>query len=116
MSTIGERLKKAREKKEFTQVQVMEHTGINNKTLSGYENDVSTPDPESFKLLSTLYGVTIDYLMGNDSETIKRTSTPTKAYHNIDATGLAEEDIRKVEEYIELLKQKYNPDGTLKKK
>lgn len=68
MSIIGERLKKAREKKELSQVQVMELTGINNKTLSGYENNVSTPDPDTFKLLANLYGVTIDYLMGNESE------------------------------------------------
>ncbi|KAB3529197.1 XRE family transcriptional regulator, partial [Alkaliphilus pronyensis] len=41
---------------------------------------------------------------------------PTKAYHNLDKSGLSEEDIEKVEEYIEFLKQKYDPDGSLKGK
>jgi hypothetical protein len=42
--------------------------------------------------------------------------TITKAYHNLDTAGLSEEDIKKAEDYIEFLKQKYNPDGTLREK
>ena len=41
---IGAVLKNARENKEFTQKQVMELTGINKKSLSGYENNVAEPD------------------------------------------------------------------------
>ena len=37
MKDIGAVLKNARENKEFTQKQVMELTGINKKSLSGYE-------------------------------------------------------------------------------
>lgn len=38
---IGEFLKAAREDLDLSQVRVMELTGINNKTLSGYENNPS---------------------------------------------------------------------------
>ena len=44
MKDIGAVLKNARENKEFTQKQVMELTGINKKSLSGYENNVAEPD------------------------------------------------------------------------
>lgn len=68
MKNIGERLRYAREKKNLKQIQVMKLTQgkINNKTLSGYENNVSEPDIESLKILSELYEVSIDWLIGKE--------------------------------------------------
>lgn len=68
MSSLGERLREAREKKNLKQIQVMRHTGINNKTLSGYENNVSEPDMETLQILADLYEVKIDYFYGNKVE------------------------------------------------
>ena len=123
MSSMGEKLRKAREKKELTQIQVRELTGINNKTLSGYENNVSTPDPETFKLLATLYDVTIDYLMGREnikkhSESEEKDSLSKQAEDIIKidpdlfvqmcrATFLPEEDRKKIREYSAMLLEKY---------
>ena len=44
MEHIGEILWTAREDNFYTQKKVMELTGINRKTLSGYENSVAEPD------------------------------------------------------------------------
>ena|SRR5690625_4825186 len=63
MSTLGDRLKIARERKGYTQIKVKEHTNINNKTLSGYENDVSEPDVKTLITLADLYGVSYDWLL-----------------------------------------------------
>jgi transcriptional regulator with XRE-family HTH domain len=68
MSSLGDRLKEARERKNLKQIQVMRHTGINNKTLSGYENGVSEPDMESLKILADFYEVDLDYLFGRQKE------------------------------------------------
>ena len=57
MKDIGAVLKNARENKEFTQKQVMELTGINKKSLSGYENNVAEPDLQTFATLINLYGL-----------------------------------------------------------
>jgi transcriptional regulator with XRE-family HTH domain len=123
MSSIGERLRKSREKKELSQIQVKELTGINNKTLSGYENNVSTPDPEAFKLLATLYDVTIDYLMGREnikkySESEEKSSLSKQAEDIIKidpdlfvqmcrASYLPEEDRKKIREYSAMLLEKH---------
>lgn len=64
MSIVSERLRAARTKKSLSQVDVMRLTKINNKTLSGYENAVSEPDYASLVLLSNIYGVSTDYLLG----------------------------------------------------
>jgi len=65
---IANRLRNARELTGKSQTQVSKDTGINNKTLSGYERGVSEPDLKTLKLLSDYYGVSLNYLLGN-SET-----------------------------------------------
>ncbi|NRQ56083.1 helix-turn-helix transcriptional regulator [Brevibacillus sp. HD1.4A] len=62
MAWSGDRLREAREKKNLKQTQVRDRTGINNKTLSGYENSVSEPDLETLKTLAELYEVSVDWL------------------------------------------------------
>lgn len=64
MNLIAERLRDARKQIGLTQIQVMERTNINHKTLSGYENGVSEPDLETVMILAKLYNVTTDYLLG----------------------------------------------------
>ena len=63
MTTLGDRLKIARERKGFTQVEVRERTNINNKTLSGYEKNVSEPDTNTLSLLADLYEVSYRWLL-----------------------------------------------------
>lgn len=64
MSIIHERLRIARENADLKQTDVAKLTNINNKTLSGYENGVSNPDPDTIATLAQLYKVTTDYLLG----------------------------------------------------
>lgn len=64
MENFGFALRLAREKKGLTQKQVMALTGINNKTLSGYENGVSEPDMDTLDTLLKLYGVSAGKLFG----------------------------------------------------
>ena len=54
MVSFGERLKRARKRKGLTQAQVMEMTGITDKSLSRYENGASAPDPDSILTLIRL--------------------------------------------------------------
>src|SRR5690625_3096838 len=63
MTTLGERLRIARDRKGLTQVQVKSRTNINNKTLSGYEKDVSEPDTKTLSLLADLYEVDYRWLL-----------------------------------------------------
>lgn len=60
MKNIGLVLKNARENKDYTQKKVMELTGINSKSLSGYENNVAEPDLKTLADLANLYELSID--------------------------------------------------------
>jgi transcriptional regulator with XRE-family HTH domain len=64
MDTLGERLKLARKQADYSQLDVYRLTDINNKTLSHYENNSTTPDPETLKKLIKLYNVPADYILG----------------------------------------------------
>lgn len=63
MTDIGFILKNARENKNLTQQKVMELTGINRKSLSGYENNVAEPDLSTFTVLLALYGLSADAVL-----------------------------------------------------
>lgn len=67
---FGKFLKAMREDLDLTQTEVMKKTGINNKTLSGYENNVAEPDLRTLSVLAELYGFSVDTMLGlnNDEE------------------------------------------------
>ena len=68
MKNIGQILKNAREDKELTQAEVMRITGINRKSLSGYENNVAEPDLMTFAELVKLYNLSADYILDIKSD------------------------------------------------
>ena len=69
MEHIGEILRTAREDNFYTQKKVMELTGINRKTLSGYENSVAEPDLDTFARLLRLYQLSADEVLGIKTST-----------------------------------------------
>ena len=66
MTSLGDRLKIARQKRGLKQVDVRERVNINNKTLSGYENNVSEPDTNTLITLAKLYEVSYEWLLTGD--------------------------------------------------
>ncbi|MFD1126594.1 helix-turn-helix domain-containing protein [Paenibacillus provencensis] len=62
MSSLGARLKKARESKRLTQQEVANHLGVSNGAISGYERNYRDPDTEILKKLADLYEVSLDWL------------------------------------------------------
>ena len=67
MFYLGERLRISRDAKGVTQIQTSKDIKINNKTLSGYERNVSEPDFDTIKVLAEYYDVSLDYLMGKSN-------------------------------------------------
>ncbi len=78
MNRLGYILKSAREDNDLTQIQVMRLTGINNKTLSGYENSLAEPDIDTLVTLFKLYGLSFDKAFGIDTDSAKTPPDPLK--------------------------------------
>lgn len=68
MLTFGERLRMARERAGLSQLDVYKAINLSNKSLSRYENDATTPDPETIKALIELYDVSADFILGLSDE------------------------------------------------
>lgn len=74
--TLGDRLRRLREKKEWTQKYAATVFGITSGALSNYERGERTPDAEMLKRIAEVYDVSIDYLIG------KRSLRENKQYLN----------------------------------
>ena len=63
-------LKKLREKTNLTQTEVARISGINLRNYNKYENNVTEPDIETLCKLADFYHVTIDELVGRNTDMI----------------------------------------------
>ena len=52
-----------RQSKNYTQIYVQMHTGIEQALLSKFENEERTPTTESLVRLADFYNVSIDYIL-----------------------------------------------------
>lgn len=115
--TLGERLKSLIAEKGIDQKKFAEIFSLSPTTVSGYVTNYRSPNDELKKKFADFFGVSVDYLIGHtDARNVPEKNVETRAYHNLDKLGLPEEAIKQVEDYIEFIKQKYNSDGTIKKK
>lgn len=86
MTTLGERLRKARKRKGMSQMDVFDAVGISNKSLSRYEKDDSAPSPEVLMRLSRLYDVSSEYILGLTTVMGHSSDTPQDGENLIDMT------------------------------
>ncbi len=64
---FGEEIKQIRIERSITQAQVSEATGIPQNTISWIESDKGIPNIYQCKLLADYYGISIDELIGRDT-------------------------------------------------
>ncbi len=114
---MNNRIRQLREEMKMSQIDLAKVFNITSATISQYELGKRFPDQETLEKLADYFSVSIDYLLcRTDIRNPQETKIETKAYHNLDKSGLPEEALRQIDEYIEFIKQKYNPDGSLKGK
>lgn len=67
MANFSERLRELRKENNLGQKEVGAWIGVSDSSIRKYESDGSrTPNPEAIKILAKKFGVTTDYLLGND--------------------------------------------------
>jgi len=72
MEGLGQRLTNLREHNGWTKTYVVKKLGLSNLgTYANYEYGTREPDLETLKKISKLYGVTVDYLIGNNEKSFK---------------------------------------------
>lgn len=61
---FGTRLKQLREENQLTQRNIATILNVSDRTVSYYENNQRTPDPNTLIKLAKFFNVSIDYLLG----------------------------------------------------
>ncbi|WP_277680357.1 helix-turn-helix domain-containing protein [Gracilibacillus dipsosauri] len=64
----GERLKKLRNKKGFSQKELTDRLNLNRSTYARYELCQTQPDFDTLDKLANFYDVTVDYLLGRSND------------------------------------------------
>ena len=70
--SFGEFLREKRQEKGFTQKELAKILGLNQSSISDWENDISRPDLETIFELCKLFNVTIYDLLGIDEYTFQK--------------------------------------------
>lgn len=64
--TVGERIKKARLEKGYTQLQLAEMIGVAKNTITGYETGTREPDSSRITAIANALNVSGDYIIGTE--------------------------------------------------
>lgn len=70
--TLGERLKKLRQERDWSQAELAQRLGIHQKQISGYERGVHVPATELLIRMAELFNVSLDYLAFDNREEVRR--------------------------------------------
>lgn len=74
--TLGQKITNLRKARGMTQEELSEAIGVTRQTISKWELDTSTPDLDYLCKLCDLFGVTADYLIRPEKETVETTPPP----------------------------------------
>lgn len=77
--TLGQKLTNLRKAQNMTQEELSEAIGVTRQTISKWELDTSTPDLDYLCKLCDLFGVTADYLIRPERETVETAETAETA-------------------------------------
>lgn len=107
MSLLNIRLKKLRELKGLTQVEVAEHFGIATRTLQHYEKGSRNPDYDRVILLAKYFNVSTDYLLGATDTPLSYEGELTEERRITEEIFLLSDENRKqLVDYLEFIKTK----------
>ena len=113
---FGDRLKELREEKGITQKNLGKVLNISDRVIGYYEaNDRFPKDETILKMIADYFNVSVDFLVGHKGPRLYQSEhiAEAKASYNLNIEGLPIEAIEKIEEYIELIRLKY--DSNIKK-
>lgn len=67
---IGKKIRSLRQQKGLSQIDLAKIIGVSKSTMSNYERNYSTPDPDVVVALANYFNVSIDYLYDYDERPI----------------------------------------------
>jgi Predicted transcriptional regulators len=107
--TFGERLRELRNEKGVTQKDLSKVICVSDRVIGYYEANNRFPkDVDILIKLSDYFNVSVDFLIGRSILRSLRSEYAGESSYSLDVNGLSAEAIKMAEEYIELLRLKYD--------
>lgn len=103
--TISYRLKELRKEKKMTQAKVAQSLGTTQQSYARWENGKVTPTSEKLAQIAKFYGVTTDYLLGDQSEEVDLSNVELLFRMTSDGMTKEEQKVFK-DELIEFMKER----------
>lgn len=82
--TLTEKLISLRKKNGLSQLDLAEKMSVSRQAISRWEVGTAVPTTDNLRVLSELYGVSIDYLLSDDAEMSDKIHTNDKSSEKID--------------------------------
>lgn len=115
---FGDRLRGLREEKGITQKQLGKVISVSDRVIGYYEsNDRFPKDELILKMLADYFSVSVDYLIGRTSLRSPQSEyvAEAKASYSLNIEDLPVEAVKMIEEYIELIRLKYDSNRKFKR-
>ena len=102
MSEFGERLKKARENKNWNQAELARAMNLTQASISQFEKGQRLPTPNNIYKFAKVLGVSREFLAGEDEGNFEK----SLLMRNL--KNLSPESLKKINDYVELIKNQKN--------
>lgn len=102
--TLGQKLKAARKKSEYTQMQLAELVGVKKSSISNWERDLNRPSTDMVQKLCDVLGVQPGYFFENGGTQQQLEGVRFALWGEID--GLDEAAMRDVLQFVQYIREK----------
>lgn len=100
---FANRVKKIRTDSNLTMEEMASRIGVTKSRVNMWENNGAVPRQDALTKIATEFSVSIDYLLGNDSEDAVMKENPTLQYLQRGLKKLDEKELKKAEAVLEAL-------------
>ena len=91
---VGEQIRRGRESLGMSQADLADAIWVSRNTVSNWETGATTPDIQSFVLMSALFGVTIDEMVKGDENVMARAVARDRNRLLVVGTGVSEPGVQ----------------------
>lgn len=105
MGDFNKILKLLRTSKNVTQDELAKALNISRSAVGMYEKGDREPDYETLETIADYFNVSIDYLLGRESKTVRLVDPATIAAH-FDGDEYTEDELEEIRQFAEFVKNK----------
>lgn len=103
--TFGQKLKQARQNKNYTQKELANLIGAKHNSISNWENDQNKPDPDTIELICGVLEISANYLLGTEDPSKLLSNEALEIAQAYDKAEFEKQNIVRLTLGLELKKQ-----------